>query len=114
MKIYSASILVPAYGDCTNNGISKGKCLMTLFDECGKDEAIETCRERGIDSRDALYVDRSPSCGRPYIKAVPLFKKTGYIGPMFGGNYAVTHAIDAPIPIHDRFETPEEYEILSR
>ena len=40
------------------------------------------------------------------------------VGPMFGGNFVYTSdsrfPSDYPIPIHDRFETQEQYDQLSR
>jgi hypothetical protein len=50
------------------------------------------------------------------------------IGPMFGGNYAATsdsrfsracekllgHSFYGAVPIHDRYETPAQYEALSK
>lgn len=57
-------------------------------------------------------------------------KRKGMVGPMFGGNYATASdsrwgkwlaehygnefRFNNCLPIHDRYETPEMYEILSR
>jgi hypothetical protein len=55
-------------------------------------------------------------------------KKPGMVGPMFGGNYAATSRwpifrgmrdltganIYGAVPIFDRYETPDEYEALTR
>ena len=53
-----------------------------------------------------------------YVHAEPVDKPEGKVGPMFGGNFIYTSDSrfpnDYPIPVHDRFETPEQAEILSR
>lgn len=96
-----------------------------IFDDCTAEEAMDYCTKNGINPEGALIADHSPSCGEEYLKALPLLPKPkGMIGPMFGGNYAYAYEREfprystlpnrsVPIPIHDRFETPEEYETLS-
>ena len=115
MQINYLTVYRPAYGDCTNHGISgrEENTTMYLFDGCTPSEALAFCEANGISEQRALIIDATTSCGRPYLKAVPLFKKPGYIGPMFGGNYLHDGDRDLFIPIHDRFETQEEYDILS-
>ena len=103
-------------GDCTNNGITATRDTCTLFWDCEPAEALTYCEEKGLNPAECLIVDDSPSCGREYRKAVPLKEKgRGYVGPMFGGNYIECRDyFDYPIPVHDRYETWEEYDILSR
>jgi len=58
--------------------------------------------------------------GTDYIYAVPLEKPEGMTGPMMGGSFI--YCCDSrfrelskyPIPLHDRFETQETYDLLSR
>lgn len=58
--------------------------------------------------------------GEPIL--VPSVFPEGMIGPMFGGTFAYSSDSrffekvnrHGAIPIHDRFETPEQYERLSR
>jgi hypothetical protein len=69
---------------------------------------------------------------KPTVRLIPLVKsRPGLIGPMMGGCYASSsdarwHRLLASVvgetcaylasavPIHDRYETPEQYELLSR
>jgi len=55
---------------------------------------------------------------------VPLVIPEGMVGPMFGGNYVINEHSEGfpkypnmdrvvPIPVHDRFETEEQYKALS-
>ncbi len=56
------------------------------------------------------------------MKIVPVFKPEGTVGPMFGGNYAASSdgrfrkavGFYGAVAIHDRFESPEMYELLSQ
>ena len=126
MKIVYATVYRPAYGDCSNFGISSMNTTVRVFDDCTPSEAIADCRKKGWPLESALIADHSPSCGREYLKLVPLQKKRdGLIGPMAGGNFAYSWDKDfpaysfmgdtrLPIPIHDRYETQEEYDALSR
>ena len=126
MKITHARILRSFGYDCTNNGLSSRRNYVYVFDDCTLDEAVARCKEDDIDIGDCLWADHSPSCSREYLKLVPLERKReGYVGPMFGGNFAWTwdrafphysamKETRLPIPIHDRYETPEEYDLLSR
>lgn len=68
--------------------------------------------------------------GGPYgsAKLVPVDQPSGVIGPMMGGNYGATsdsrfgrkieeilgHKFYGALPIHDRFESPEQNDLLSR
>ena len=125
MKRSVATIYRPAYGDCTNHGISSRCTLMTVFDDCTPEEALEYCKLHKVKVHECLIADHTPVCGSEYLKLVPLnAKREGFIGPMFGGNYAEDHDerfpaysfmgdVRLPIPIHDRYETPEEYEMYS-
>ena len=107
-------------GDCTNNGVSAvagSLCVVTVpgpFDPCPAMPAVE-------------LVEGPGGRGHAILRPVEA-KKPGMVGPMFGGNYAeagdsrfqealrkVTGArFYGAVPIFDRWETPEEYEALSR
>ena len=104
------------FTDCTNGGISSVR--HTLYLECDQgfheveddDPCLIRVVERTFGWRDTpyLHVEQvSPS-------ATTLHK----VGPMFGGNFVYTSdsrfPSDYPIPIHDRFETQEQYDLLSR
>lgn len=110
---------LPAYvyrdaklGDCTNGGISER--YDTLYLIC--DEGYS---EKEDDSTELLRLVRRNFCGREYLHAEPTTPTPeGCVGPMFGGNFIYTcdsrFPSPYPIPVHDRYETYEEYELLSR
>ena len=105
-------------GDCTNGGAS-GK-YDTLYVECpgGYDELDE--------SDERLFKIDTTAFGNPIL--VPKNKPSGVIGPMAGGNYGASsdsrfsRAVKlatgcdfyGALPIHDRFETQQTYDMLSR
>jgi hypothetical protein len=64
----------------------------------------------------AAEVTRGPLGDHIIIPADDMLE--GVIGPMFGGTFAYSSdgrfPYGAPIRIHDRFETPAQYEALSR
>ena len=124
MKHCFVSILRSAGYDCTNHGLSSRIEHTRLFSDCTEQEAIAYCKEHGWKAADMLIMDpcRYPA-GHEYLRCHPLIGKEGLVGPMFGGNYCTTSGSDpdypkfstlevnVPIPIHDRFETEEEYEM---
>jgi hypothetical protein len=109
-------------GDCTNNGISSKHDILDCFD--GDIEDVKKyVEENGFDIEKCLFVVRRNLFGKPAPYLSPLAweinKPEGCI--MFGGNYAVGdsrwrdwfgHYL--PLPIHDRKETYEENETLSK
>lgn len=127
MKHCFVSILRNASGDCTNHGLSSRIKYAYLFSDCTEQEALAYCKEKGWNPNEVLIMNpcRYPA-GREYLSCHPLVKKEGLIGPMFGGNYVTSCGSDpnypkftglevsVPIPIHDRYETQEQYDILSR
>lgn len=131
MKKVFVSVLTPQQKgereqhDFTNGGISSMYNYMYLFHECTPEEAIKECERTGENIDRCLILDRT-GCGHEYLHCYPLIKhKEGMIGPMFGGNYINICGSDPnyptpaklnehfPIPIHDRYETPEAYKHLS-
>ena len=98
--------------DCTNRGISSTHTQFTLIGD-GVAELFSPS-----DRAPALrLVKRLTFSGKPYYHAEPFEHPTGMLGPMAGGNYLTTtdsrFPVDHPIPIHDRYETPEQYRSLS-
>jgi len=103
------------FPDCTANGITSKVSRIILVDnsisgpfKVEKDEVY-------------LVLIRRTLAGRVYLHAEPRkagFEMRGDRYGMFGGNFIYTSdsrfPSDYPIPVHDRFETPEEYEALSR
>lgn len=100
--------------DCTNGGISSRHKTLYLLCEEGQDGwEIEENDER------LVKLVRSSPCGRPYVHAEPVNDPNKReIGYMFGGNFIYTSdgrfPETYPIPLHDRSETLEEYDMLSR
>lgn len=106
-----------AYGDCTNGGASAKVKTITIVNIDGPFEA-------GPESP----AFRLESHVRGCLRLVPVDAPKGMIGPMMGGNYAATsdgrfgaacakllgHTFYGAVPIHDRYETREEYDVLSR
>lgn len=115
-------------GDCTNGGLS-GRCdRLTVVNAAGPFDPT--------DDMPAVLID---SHGRGIVRAVPARydegagqwvpdRPDGAVGPMFGGNYLAASdsrfrklcerltggSFYGAVAIHDRFETPEQYEALSR
>jgi len=98
--------------DCTIDGItSKNDRLVLVWDEdgeCNPENTVKLVR-RNIPTRS----------GNPYLTAYPVNEDgTPRTGGMFGGNYIKTSdsrfPSDYPIPVHDRFESAELSERLSR
>ena len=96
------TILRFALGDCTNGGVSsqakRVKCVV------------------GEDDAPGAVLRIVPWYG--YFKAVPVARPDGMVGPMMGGNYIALSGSTAardfphPVPVHDRFETPEGHAAL--
>jgi hypothetical protein len=110
--------------DCTNGGVTSRHTSLTLFWDCSKQEALKHCEENVIDTDAALWLNPRQLWGEYLPIAEPLICPKGKIGPMFGGNFIYTsdsrfpHVSGNyghyPIPVHDRFETQEQYDSLSR
>lgn len=110
--------------DCTNGGVSGRVTSLTVVNVEGPFEPT--------DDRPAVMIIDGPRAGSApnpiLVNAVKVAgvwmpdRPNGMIGPMFGGNYGATSDSRfsraaggrRPLPIHDRFETPAEYEALSR
>lgn len=95
--------------DCTNGGVtSKAKTALLIGEGVAK----------VFGTHEGTPVLRLARRG-DYIYAEPVEKPEGALGPMMGGNFVYSsdsrfRAIcPYPIPVHDRFETPEQYRALS-
>lgn len=122
MKFCHCTILRPAFGDCTNNGITSRGSLVWLFWDCTPQECEDYCTGHKINPEEILILAREKDCSEnERLRAYPLYKRPGCVGPMNGGNFiecwdaprykGMAYAV--PIPVFDRFETPEEYAALS-
>lgn len=97
--------------DCTNNGISGKRWMFRMITE---EEEMEL--QTNEPDRYLVLVKRELWGEQAwYLRPLNILKPAGSIGPMHGGNYAeVDYNLSRlPLPIHDRFETPEEYHHLS-
>lgn len=103
----------PRLGDCTNGGISASSDRLLLICEDGFVDAK-------TDDPTLLRLVKREFGGGVYLHAEPVNPDRGekVLGPMFGGNYVSTSdsrfPSDYPIPVHDRYETQEQYDLLSR
>jgi hypothetical protein len=98
--------------DTTNGGVSRKYNSFVLVGE-GVPEVFEERKDLP-----ALKLVKRNFGGRIYLHAEPFEKPEGHVGPMSGGNFVYScdsrFPNDYPISIHDRFETPEVYDMLSR
>ena len=114
IKVLPVQVYRWTLGDCTNGGISGRFDCLYLIGNGGWMEVEDT------DPRLIKIVTR-PACGREgtysHVEPVndPNKKEIGY---MSGGNFVYScdsrFPFDYPLPIFDRSETAEEYELLSR
>lgn len=104
-------------GNCSNNGMSaKYKDVLLIFDE----EEAQIFEES--EDRPTVKIMKKYIGGQEYIYAVPINPpKKGMVGYIMGGCFIYTsdsrfrrYVSPYPVPLHDRTETPEEYEMLSR
>lgn len=115
MKVLPVSVFRDARlpGDYTNGGISAAYDELFLVSHFGwKDVPDDDPRLVRVVKR-KLFSD-----GVTRICAVPVNPDRGdrVIGPMFGGNFIYScdsrFPSDYPIPVHDRYETQEQYDLL--
>lgn len=118
-------------GDCTNNGLSSKVNSGYLFWDCTKNEAIMWCTEHNVNPDKQFIIHKRDLWGEDHTYAEPLIKPNGCI-QVFGGNFLYTsnsnfykfdkfeptigivkEHTNRPIPIHDRFESQEEYNELT-
>ena len=103
-------------GDCTAGGIT-GKVDSLVLVGPGIEGPFEV--EDGEPYLELL----TKNVGRDeYAYAVPrnVGDKSGLVGPMMGGNFVYStdsrfrRVCKYPIPVHDRWETQETYDMMSR
>jgi len=122
----SVNIFRSGLGDCTNRGVTcpdlsiDSGLIFVLFDEeiKGGNYDLEECLakpERYV----CLKIVRR-RLGRPneYLHVEPFNQPEGKAGPMAGGNFVYSSDSrfphDYPLAVHDRFETWEQYDQLTR
>lgn len=118
-------------GDCTNNGLSSRVTRAWLFWDCSHEDAVNWCNTNNENPNLQFIINKRELWGEDHSFAEPLIKPDGI--QVFGGNFLYTsngnfyhfdkmvpgvgkmkEKTNRPIPIHDRFETQEEYEALTR
>lgn len=122
-KLFVGILRDASLGDCTNNGVTSRHRSMTLFFDCSKKEALQYCEEKGIDLDTVLWLNPRMLFNEYHPFAEPLVKPENAIGEMMGGNFIFSSdsrfpslygtCAHFPIPVHDRFEFPVEYDSLS-
>jgi hypothetical protein len=92
-----------AWGDCSNDGISRLESL--IFIQCAEGNTEECNVPERLRFRQE---DR----GNGYLAAIPLGKRPGMVGPSDGGNLACTSdsRLRGVYHIHDRWETQAQYD----
>ena len=125
LNIYKHIPYVRMGYDPTNGGISSRLDEFYVFPaEATDDEVREWCEKRGVKIEDVARLNKRMLWGEKHYYIEPVVQPEDKIGPMFGGNYAATsngifarllgETTTRVLPIFDRFETEEEYEMLSR
>jgi hypothetical protein len=115
MKGLTVDILKPQHGDSSNGGLSS-KCGRAVMVGKGIPEIFEA-----TDDCPAVEIVERIVCGKPYLTAYPVKAapqhQTLY---MFGGCFIWScdgrfrDIAEYPVPLHDRSETWEQYETLSK
>ena len=113
-------------GDCTNGGISgRYNDLYLCRDYVTPEDVIEYCKEKGEDPERFVITERRHLFGKEYLNIRQVCHRTvnnRVLGGMSGGNFLYScdsrwkeiTGCDYPLSIHDRYESQEEYDILSR
>jgi len=115
MKGLSVSVYT-SDGDTTNGGLSAFFTRVFAFSK-DLEGNYDVKDMRPIDPVFVIEPNRNGAQFGPV--AYPVEDADGRVGPMFGGNFLWTsdsrfrRMFDGPIPIHDRFETVEEYKAMS-
>lgn len=97
--------------DCTNGGVSSKRWIFKLITE-EEETTLQTDKPE-----EYLVLVKRELWGKKawYLRPLKILHQKGYLSPMHGGNYAtIDYDLSRlPLPIHDRFETQREYDILS-
>lgn len=110
--------------DPTNGGISNRLDKIEVFSaDATNSEIAAWCLKKRVRPSEVFRLNKRILWGEKRYFIEPVKKPRWVLGPMFGGNYAdsgditwakmIDDRFGYPVPIHDRFETPEEYNMLS-
>lgn len=115
--------LVPSIGDCTNGGVTSNNKSLRLFSADTTDEEVDDFYKE-FPERKHLAIRVMKETNPIYtVRAELVFKKSNSEGTyMAGGNFVYTSdsrykevtGVQYPISVHDRFESWEMYEAMSR
>jgi hypothetical protein len=106
MTLYTrAAVFRNTLGDCTNGGVTATHTTIYIIDDEGQTLKREP---------DPRLVFLSRDHGGGYMALVPVHTPDGAVGPMFGGNLAISDRSKIIYRVHDRFETPEQYADTTR
>ena len=122
------SVCRPAdfYGyDCTIGGVSSRLDSIEVFSADATNAQIAAwCLKNRVRPSDVCRLNKRMLWGEKHYTIEPVMHPKGKVGPMFGGNFAYTsdgiwadmlgERTGRPLPIHDRFETQDQYDALSR
>ena len=121
VNVYEHKYEIFPDNDCTNGGISSRHKTLYLLCEDQEKAQKEAWNWSKVDENDErlIKIVRSTPCGRPYVHAEPVNDPNKReIGYMFGGNFIYTSDSrfpeNYPIPLHDRSETWEDYDALTK
>lgn len=113
VEVYKSSL-----GDCTADGMS-GKRDTLILTSIEDTNGIVTPINAPFEGDETNTVKIVPGHLPGYWRAIPVkSKKSGMIGPMFGGNFIYCSdsrfPMKQPVAIHDRYETVAQYNELSQ
>jgi len=100
-----AAVFRNTLGDCTNGGVTATNSTVFIIDEEGQTLKREP---------DPSLVFRSQDRGGGYMALIPVHVPEDKVGPMFGGNLAISDRSHIIYRVHDRFETVEQYADTTR
>lgn len=124
LNIYKHIPYVREGYDPSNGGISGRLDEIEVFSaETTNEEIAEWCFNTNTPIEDVARLNKRMLWGEKHYYIEPVMKPKGVIGPMFGGSFADTsdgiwaeilgEKVGRAVPIHDRFETQEQYDLLS-
>lgn len=111
--------------DPSNGGITSKLNEVEVFSaDATNGQIAEWCLKHRKRPSEVMRLKKRMLWGEKHYFIEPVKKPKNVCGPMFGGSYADTsncrawpemlgERIGRPIPVHDRFETQEQYDALS-
>ena len=124
LNIYKHIPYVREGYDPSNGGISGRLDEIEVFSaDTTNGEIAAWCLKHRVRPSDVCRLNKRMLWGEKHYYIEPVMRPKHTLGPMFGGSFADTsdgtwaeilgETVGRPIPIHDRFETQEEYDLLS-